>query len=183
MNDELLVSRVCAGRLDLFETLIDRHLSHVRLFAAYHAPSSELVEDITRQTFVFALNNIHLFKTGTEFRAWLRAVALKFTRTAIEEARELQTDRFSQKRFDEFERISPNPYAGCEADFLDVCAQQLPESLRVLARMHYKEGKPTAKIADRLGRSLGSVRLGLFRLRQELAVKIQLKQREDADAQ
>ncbi len=182
LSDEQLVTRVCAGRLEFFETLVDRHLLPIRVFAAYHSPALDLVDGITRETFVFALKNIHLFKSGTEFRGWLRAVALNLVRAELQRARADHADRFTEKRIAELERVECNPYDVCESEFIEGCSRQLPESLRVLLKQRYREDKSTGKIALSLGRSVTSVRLALFRLRQELGGCIQLKQREAANA-
>lgn len=182
LHDDQLIDRICAGRLEFFEVLIDRHLSHIRAFTAFQAPSFGQVDAITHGTFVFALEHIHLFKTGTEFRGWLRAVALKLVRAEIEHARTQPTGKFEKKRLAELERGENDPYSAPDVEFLEACVRQLPEALGGLVKLHYREGKPTDKIALSLGRSVASVRLNLFRLRQELRRSARTKVKEASHA-
>jgi len=154
---------------------VDRHLSQIRAFAAYHAPSAESVDMITRATFAFALENIHAFPVGTDLRGWLRAIALKLVGLDFQRARADAVSRFDQKRLDLSERGQANPYGPAEVDFLEASWNGLPDLLQKAGKLRYWEHKPTEGIAESLGRSTTSIRLALLRLRQELRRRIKVK--------
>lgn len=168
LKDEKLVTRVCAGHLECFEALVDRHFDHVRLFTAYRCPFPDLVDAIACDTFVFALKNIHRLKAGTEFRSWLRAIAINFIATRSRQNPVEAADRFNQKRLAEFARIEGDPYAAPETDLLEGCVHRLPHNHQELLKYRYGEGNSAASLAARVGKSPNVLRLRLLRLRQEI---------------
>ena len=180
--DDQLIARVCAGRLESFEMIVDRHLSHIRIFAAYHAPSSESVDAITRATFAFALENIHLFKEGTDLRGWLRAIALKLVGVEFQRAHADAVSRFEKKRLALSQRKEVNPYAPSKVEFVEASLIGLPDLLEKACKLRYWEHKSSDRIAVVLGRSATSVRLALFRLRQELRRRVRGEMKEAAHA-
>lgn len=172
LKDEQLVQRVRAGQLEPFEQLLSRHLEPIRVFAAFHAPSSlKGVDPLVRTTFVVALQNLHLFTPGTEFRGWLRAIAWQLIQAEYKRVRAEGCSPFEAKRLNELEREPVNPYSDQEVDFLDASLHQLPDSLQSLVREYYHENRSTQQIAQRLERKVSAVQLLLLRLRQELARK------------
>ena len=81
MNDDELVTRVKAGDLDAFETIMDRHLRRIRAFIALQAPVSDLIDEVAHETFIFAYRNIETFTSGQTLYPWLRAIASNLLRS------------------------------------------------------------------------------------------------------
>ena len=180
--DDQLIARICAGRLESFEILVDRHLSAIRAFTAYHAPTSESVDEITKATFAFALDNFHFFKAGTDLRGWLRAIAVKLIAMEFDRARANAGSRFELKRLDRSERRKVDPYSPTKEEFLGASLKGLPELLQKVAKLHYQEHKSAEEISAALGRNVAAVRLALFRLRQELRRRVKTKLAESQHA-
>ena len=180
--DDQLIARVCAGRLESFEALVDRHLRHIRVFTAYLAPSPESVDGITRSTFAFALENIRHFQPGTDFRGWLRAIAVRIVGVEFERVRGAALSGFEKRRLEIAERKQVDPYGVAKIDFLEASLTGLPEPLQKLYLLRYVDHKTTEQIAIALGRTGPAVRLLLFRLRQEMRRRIRAKAKEATHA-
>ena len=169
--DEAALTRAAqAGDHDAFAALLDAHLPHVRTFLALKAPVPRLVDELAHDTFVFAFRNLDEFRPGTSFRAWVRAIAWNLLRAEVQRfAREQQNlDRLAAWHTDTAlaEVNEDEPRAG--AEHLLHCLEELPEPLRELVVLKYREESSTEEIAARLRRSLVWVRVSLFRVRAQL---------------
>lgn len=160
-----------AGDDTAFESLIHRHLRHIRTFVALRAPVSYLVDEIAHDTFVFAHRNLAQFTPGTSLRAWLRAIAFNLLRAEVQRhARELA----GQLKYAERIALEEDPPAhivdrsGSEADALEECVRKLPPATRRLLHLKYAESMESDSIAKALNQSTAWVRTTLFRLRKSL---------------
>lgn len=178
-EDDLLVQavRTQAGDHDAFAALIDAHLPHVRTFLALKAPVPQLVDEIAHDAFVFAFRHLDKFRPGTSFRAWVRAIAWNLLRAEVQRfAREQQNlDRLAAWHTEASlaEVNETEPRAG--AEHLQSCLEELPDPLRELLVLKYREENSTEEIAGRLRRSLVWVRVSLFRVRAQLRACIETR--------
>lgn len=166
-----------AGDQDAFAALIDRHISHVRTFLALKAPVSHLVDELAHDTFVFACRHLAEFAPGTSFRAWLRAIAWNLLRAEVQRfAREQRNlDRLATWQAEASLSEVGHAEPPAEAEHLQHCLEELPEPLRELIVLKYREESSTDEIAARLKRSLVWVRVSLFRVRAQLRECIEAK--------
>lgn len=165
-----LIRSAQAGDQDAFAALIDAHISHVRTFLALKAPVSHLVDELAHDTFVFACRHLAEFAPGTSFRAWLRAIAWNLLRAEVQRfAREQRNlDRLATWQAEASLSEVGNAEPPAEAEHLQHCLEELPEPLRELIILKYREESSTDEIAARLKRSLVWVRVSLFRVRAQL---------------
>ncbi len=176
-GEEAVVRAAQAGDHDAFAALLDAHLPHVRTFLALKAPVPRLVDEIAHDTFVFAFRHLAEFQPGTSFRAWVRAIAWNLLRAEVQRfAREQQNlDRLAawhtEAALAEVNEAEPR----AEAEHLQHCLEELPEPLRELIMLKYREEGSTEEIAARLKRSLVWVRVSLFRVRAQLRECIETK--------
>ena len=174
--DSDLVRTAQAGDHAAFTALLDAHLPHVRTFVALKAPVPQLVDEIAHDAFVFAYRHLDEFTPGTSFRAWVRAIAWNLLRAEVQRfAREQRNlDRLAAWHVDaSLNEVSTEP--STEAEHLQLCLEQLPEPLRELIVLKYREESSTDEIAARLKRSLVWVRVSLFRVRAQLRECIEAK--------
>jgi RNA polymerase sigma-70 factor (ECF subfamily) len=169
-DERALVERVQGGEVDAFEPLVDRHLPMLRAFIALKAPFSHLVDELAHEAFVWAFHHIGEFTPGTSLKAWLRAIAANLLRAEFRRmGREHENlSRYQQARLIELERQTRDTPDADEAEALHECWQRVPEDMRRLLEMKYRDGSDTGAMAQTFSRSLEWVRVTLFRLRAQL---------------
>jgi len=178
IEDADLVDLVRRGDHHAFESLLDRHLQHVRAFLALKAPIPQLVDELAHETFVFAFRNLEDFTPGTSLRAWLRAIAWNLLRAEVQRFSREQVNhaRFAAQRLEAWAQQPAEPRTSREVEYLEQCVQEIPEAMRELLTLKYRDECSTDEIARKLERSLAWVRTVLFRLRQQLRDCIDAKQ-------
>lgn len=171
MDEDALVRAAQGGDHRAFEALVRLHLRHVRTFVALRAPVSQLVDEVTHETFIFAFQQLAQFEAGSNLRAWLRAIAFQklrgeLQRYAREQANQL---RFAEQVAIEEELAEPSiDRSGREAEALQECLGRVPEEQRRLLTLKYAEELESDAIAEELKRSTAWVRTTLFRVREVL---------------
>jgi RNA polymerase sigma-70 factor, ECF subfamily len=169
LSDDVLIARVQSGNLSAFEPLIDRHLVHLRTFLALKAPVASLVDEVAHESFVFAFRNLQSYRPGTSFRAWLRSIASNLLRAEIQRYSREQANHERLAAYVDCQSQSPDPEPTSPvAEHLQECIEELPDSMRELLVLKYRDGRSTEEISGKLSRSLAWVRTVLFRLRQQL---------------
>lgn len=169
-GDELLVAAVQSGDLLAFDPLVERHLDPVHAFVALKLPVAHLVDELTHETFVFAFRHIAEFTAGTSFRAWLRAIAANKVRAEIERYAREERNRlaYAERRELDEALAMPTTSDAPALEALTDCLGAVPDHLRALLDLRYREERSSEEIATRLGRSLAWVRTTLCRVRQQL---------------
>lgn len=169
-DESALVRSVQAGEASAFAPLLDRHLEHIHAFIAVRLPVPHLVDEIAHETFVFAFRNLARFTPGTSLRAWLRAIAANKIRAELERFGREQRNRlgYSLQREIELSAAEPDERTHAEIRFLEECIALVPDHLRALLDLKYRDGRSSDAIAFRLQRSAAWVRTTLFRVRQQL---------------
>lgn len=165
-----LISQVQAGQLEPYEQVVAAHLPGLRVFVALRAPVPHLIDEIVHDSFVFAFEHIDEFSAGTNFAAWLRAIAGNLIRQAKQRFSREQANRRNyaeQLVLRQDDQASPRE-AGDEAAALGACLQRLSAPQRELITLKYTEDRPAEEIAQHLGRTLDWVYVNLHRLRQAL---------------
>ncbi|MFT4688371.1 MAG: RNA polymerase sigma-70 factor (ECF subfamily) [Limisphaerales bacterium] len=179
-DETRLVREVQAGDLKAFEPLVDAHLDHLRAFIALRLPKPHLINEIAHEAFIFAFNNIGKFDAGSNFHAWLRAIAHNLVRAELQRfAREQQNQLNYATHRMLAEDLAAAPTSPTEVspaiDHLKDCVDSLPEKLRQLVKLRYSEEVPVESIADRLERSQTNIWQMLFRLRKQLKQCVESK--------
>ena len=177
LDDDALVRSVQRGDAGAFESLVDRHLQHVRAFIALKAPVPQLVDEVAHEAFVFAFQNIGEFKAGTSFRAWLRAIAWNLLRQEVQRYSRSQAHRarYAEQKLWEMAQQRVLRESPREAEYLEECLEEIAGTARELLTLKYREERSTEEIARQFQRSLEWVRVTLFRVRQQLKECIERK--------
>jgi RNA polymerase sigma-70 factor (ECF subfamily) len=175
-DDGELISRVQGGDVESFAPLVRRHVPTIQAFIALRLPMANASE-LTHETFVFAFRNISKFEAGTQFRAWLRAIASNLIRAELQRyAREqVNLSRFEQAQLGAFSCGAEVEPATDEAAFLEECLNELPAHTRRLIEERYHRGLSTDELSATFGRTAEWVRITLFRVRKQLRACIEGK--------
>lgn len=120
------------GDVEAFAQVIEACQAYVRAFIASFIADENDVNDLAQETFVFAYEHLDKYEMGTNFMAWLKAIARNKVmshqrrgRQKSDSRRQFLTDRMLQRAVD----LSPD---GTEDRIvaLDRCMEQLPKEQR-----------------------------------------------------
>ena len=176
-DETTLVKRTQSGDLKAYDALMRLHVRRLRGFVALRVPVSHLIDEISHETFVYAYRHIGDFKAGTNFGAWLRAIAGNLVRQEVQ--RYARTEANREKYLEHV--VVQTAAANATEDSTDTmshlrsCVGELPEHLSSLVQMRYGDAANSDDIAAAMGRSSAWVRTTLFRTRQELRKCIERK--------
>ncbi len=186
MVDDAAVSsalaRAKAGDADAYGVVVEAYQARLRAFLAGYVPRAEWVEDLAQQAFVSAYQGLRNFEVGTDFYAWLRAIAYNHLRAELERAnrrRRLERDYLLEVTAGELARRLE---AGAERDeerigALRECVGLLSGTARELVRRYYGEGLSLGALGAALGRTPESLKVSLFKIRARLRKCVEEKLR------
>lgn len=174
------ITAVQTGDLKAFEPLVDAHLDHLRAFIALRLPKPHLINEIAHETFIFAFNNIQKFEAGSNFRAWLRAIAHNLVRAELQRFAREQNNHLNYARHHMLESdLIASPTSTKEVspaiDHLKNCVDGLPENNRRLVRLRYTDEVPVESIAKEFKRTQTNIWQMLFRIRKQLKQCVEAK--------
>ncbi|MBM3980710.1 MAG: sigma-70 family RNA polymerase sigma factor [Planctomycetes bacterium] len=149
-----LVRLVLAGETTAFADLIRLYESDVWRIAASLLRDWTSTESLVQQAFIDAYKNLHRYQLGTDFGAWVRAVARNRLR---KEYRTLSRDEQRLAAYSEqlAERLRAEEPVHDDTDLylaaLRGCREELPEDEAILLRLRYEKGLSFEAIAARRG--------------------------------
>lgn len=165
-----------------FVSLLTRHQGSLRAYLVSLMPGDPQVNDVLQETNITLWKKRESFQLGSNFTAWSFAVA----RFSVKEhrARHYRDQRrlvFSDALL-EIVSLTPDEAAPDELDgrhgALERCLGKLPEADRAIVNARYTKGTNLEEHALEVGRSAGSLRVALFRIRAALrkCIRRQLSQ-------
>jgi RNA polymerase sigma-70 factor (ECF subfamily) len=120
------------GDVEAFGAVIKACQAYVRSFVACFVADENDVNDLAQETFVFAYEHLKEYEMGTNFLAWLKAIArnkvMSFQRSGRqkrESRRQYVADRLVQRAVD----LSPD-FSEERVRALSRCIEQLPKEQR-----------------------------------------------------
>lgn len=173
LTDNAIVAAVCAGELQLYRRLYERHAEALQVYVAFRVWVPHLVSEIVQDSFVWAYQHLAEFRAGTSFQAWLRAIAWNLIRAEVQKfAREHQRRKdYAQERlWLELLAVGDAAAETPEADRLRECLgrwrKDSPEER--LLHLRYREDLNSREIAERVAQSPVWVRVTLHRIVRQL---------------
>ncbi|MEB3212039.1 MAG: sigma-70 family RNA polymerase sigma factor [Leptolyngbyaceae bacterium] len=175
LTDEQLWMAIAQGDTEALGKLYDRHAGLVFSIAIKVLGNAEEAEDLTQDIFI-KLTSLSSYDPQ---RGSLRTYLAILTRSrAVDRIRSAQSAQRAAQRLqgDRLEASSDSPMSDVmqfeQSQEVQAAVAQLPDSQQQILQMAYYEGLTQAKIAERLGTPLGTIktraRRGLIRLRQLL---------------
>ena len=167
-SDEELACRAQRGCATSFEELLRRFQTPVLHFLR-HRGAADNAEDLAQDTFLRAYENLHRYDRRWPFSAWLFTIA---RRTSINHHRRVRPES-DTAMLDAVVAAAPAPLdvlvaAEDRRRLWDMAAAVLSEEQLTALWLRYVEEMPIDGIALVLERSLGSVKVMLFRARKRL---------------
>jgi RNA polymerase sigma-70 factor (ECF subfamily) len=145
-----------------------QHESVIRGFARTLLPTWNDVDEVMQETFLVAWRKYAEFEPGSNFRAWMCAIA-RFEALRYLRQRGHEAALFSSNLIDllESEAVA-DCHATLEREALEHCLAQLPERARQWLHEAYQPGVTLRQVAEQSGRSVEACYKMVQRLRQEL---------------
>jgi RNA polymerase sigma-70 factor (ECF subfamily) len=176
--EDALIREVQAGNLAAFEQLINLHSSRLRAFVSMRLPVSHLIDEIAHEAFVFAYRHLDEYTPGSNFGAWLRAIANNLVRAEV-----LRYSRSvkNQENYLEHCLVEASEGQGAKPEspmviYLEECLEDLPEGQQELLQRRYRLSESTRDMAAAMGQSEAWVRTTLCRVRQALKTCVENKE-------
>ena len=173
-----------------FEAFLHNYQNMVFSTAMRLLANQSEAEDITQEVFLRAYERFAQLQDSPTAGGWLKTVATNLSLNHLSRYRSrwtLFSEIFRGTDNDENEVTEfPGPNDTHEAlvatdrrELVEQALQSLPTPQRVPLVLHHFEGLRYEEIAEKLGVSLGKVKTDIFRGREALRRKLQLKLEED----
>jgi len=169
------IHRVRAGEADAFESVVRAYEWPIRAFVISRCPPAGDADDVAQNTFIAAFRRIGEYEPGTDFKAWLFAIAryeLLAEQTRLRRKADYHSRYAPHALMAELERRATDPAEALEPSsrlqHLRACVRMLDERGRNLLRWRYDENAPLAEMAKRTSRSVGAIKKNLFVIRRKL---------------
>lgn len=155
--------------LQVYVSLMTKHQANLRAFIVSLMPGSQDVDDVLQNANAVLWQKRARFEHGTNFIAW----AFKIARYEVMcQRNRTKRDRllvFSEKLIDILSEDEPFKQSDEEVlAAVDGCLAKLSDRERELVEARYARGKSLRQHAARIGRSPGSLRVALLRIRAGL---------------
>jgi RNA polymerase sigma-70 factor (ECF subfamily) len=164
-TDSELVNRVRLGETKAFDEIDNRYRETLYRFLLRFTLGSELAEELSQRTLIRAFEMIGQLQSGEKLAGWLHRIAF---RMAVAEKRGRKT--VPLESLNEPAVMLPNRFEAEEEkqNLWKLAKQHLsPDELTILI-LRYRDDLPLAKIAERIGKNEGAVRVQLHRARKKL---------------
>ncbi|NNE90546.1 MAG: sigma-70 family RNA polymerase sigma factor [Verrucomicrobiales bacterium] len=155
-----------------FVSLLTDHQSALRLYVASLLPGEPAAADVAQQANATIWKKREDFAIGTNFKAWIFAIArfevLNFRKKQAKDARRLVfSDELEEIIVEELPRLANDLDDRQHA--LRGCLENLKSADRDLILHRYFRRKPLKEFAAESGRTVGSLKVTLHRIRGKLA--------------
>lgn len=187
--DILLVQRTLAGDQRAFEMLVVKYRRRVERLIGRMVRDTDLVEDISQETFIRAYRALGKFRGEAQFYTWLYRIAVN---TAKKQLMELKRDpivlmsSLSSSDDDETSGVeheligqvadaeTPEAVLASKeiAQAVDAAMEALPKELGQAIVLREIEGLSYEEIAEALDCPIGTVRSRIFRAREAISARI-----------
>ena len=174
------MARLCAGRSEALDSLMERHQTRLLHWLIRLTGSEASAEDIAQDTFVRVFEKCHQFRPAARFSNWLYTIAANLVRDAKRFHKrhphlslELESSPGAGDSLsDRLAESGPDPAEECEtgerAQAVRFAIAALPEDQRLALILAEYEDLSLADIAVITQSSLKAVESRLYRARKEL---------------
>ncbi|MBN1676819.1 MAG: sigma-70 family RNA polymerase sigma factor [Kiritimatiellae bacterium] len=171
-----LVERARQGDREAFIQLMLACERELRVFLSAHAPSVDLIDEITQATYVACYENIAKYAFRGPFLAWLKGIArnlllkeLRQSRRLVAMAPDVLEGALVRAGMASLAEERPAEDEERAAALLR-CMERLRDKARTLLRKRYAERRSVKELAGCYGKSESWVKVTLYRIRDTLRV-------------
>ncbi|HYG75902.1 MAG TPA: sigma-70 family RNA polymerase sigma factor [Planctomycetota bacterium] len=172
---ESAIERVQQGDREMFSVVVEAYHIQIRTYLSALVHDRFDAEDLAQQTFIFAYQHISEYEPGTNFIAWLKAIAFNHVRDyrssfqrSMSAKRELR-EEICRKTNASLEPASMDP----RLEMLENCVEKLPEAQRSFLKTVCSRRSTLEEVAAEMNRSSAAVRKNLSRLYDTLRLCVE----------
>ena len=186
-SDLRLVERTVAGDQRAYELLVIKYQRRIERLVGRMVRDTDLVADITQETFLRAYRALYQFRGEAQFYTWLYRIAVNTAKKALvdmkrnpvvtESALRGSNDSEDETSFLDRELISdetPETVLAAQeiAAAVNAAMEALPEDLRQAVTLREIEGLSYEEIAVAMECPIGTVRSRIFRAREAISARV-----------
>ena len=186
-SDLRLVERTVAGDQRAYELLVIKYQRRIERLVGRMVRDTDLVADITQETFLRAYGALYQFRGEAQFYTWLYRIAVNTAKKALvdmkrnpvvtESALRGSSDSEDETSFLDRELISdetPETVLAAQeiAAAVNAAMEALPEDLRQAVTLREIEGLSYEEIAVAMECPIGTVRSRIFRAREAISARV-----------
>ena len=186
-SDLRLVERTVAGDQRAYELLVIKYQRRIERLVGRMVRDTDLVADVTQETFLRAYRALHQFRGEAQFYTWLYRIAVNTAKKALvdmkrnpvvtESALRGSSDSEDETSFLDRELISdetPETVLAAQeiAAAVNAAMEALPEDLRQAVTLREIEGLSYEEIAVAMECPIGTVRSRIFRAREAISARV-----------
>ena len=186
-SDLRLVERTVAGDQRAYELLVIKYQRRIERLVGRMVRDTDLVADITQETFLRAYRALYQFRGEAQFYTWLYRIAVNTAKKALvdmkrnpvvtESALRGSNDSEDETSFLDRELISdetPETVLAAQeiAAAVNAAMEALPEDLRQAVTLREIEGLSYEEIAIAMECPIGTVRSRIFRAREAISARV-----------
>ncbi len=166
-DEASLIRRAKSGDANAFGRLYDASVQRIYRYVFFRVTDAEVAEDLTSEVFLKAWENLHRYRPGGPFVAWLYTIARN---TVIDHYRtrkaSISLDQTVIKHDPGLDEKVDLQY---EVETLQRAMQHLTEEQREVLSLRFVAEMDTEQIAQRMRKSEGAIRALQMRALQALA--------------
>ena len=173
---ETTVERCREGDEDAWSVLVNTTLRPIYRLCASYAPSAAEAEELTQEVYFKLWENLHRYRSGSNFMAWAWRVAKNLLIDSYRRSRRERSQAWLDPEVIERLPASDNPHEEAERRqrlrMIAASLRNISEDLATLILMRDFAGMSYQDIAEGLDLPLGTVKSRLNRARLELATSV-----------
>lgn len=156
--------------LQEYVALMTKHQGNLRAFVISLIPGSAEVDDVLQETNAVLWQKRERFQSGSNFLAWAFQIARYEVHRSRDRAKRMNKIIFSDDLVALLaeEENASNSHGDRTIAALDCCLEKLSKNQREIVRHRYTPGLNLEHLAEHSGRSAGSLRVALLRIREAL---------------
>ena len=175
-NLESIVERCREGDEDAWSSLVSTTLRPIYRLCASYAPSAAEAEELTQEVYFKLWENLHRYKSGSNFMAWAWRVAKNLIIDSYRRARREREAAWLDPEIIDHLPASDDPHEETERRqrlrLIATSLRQISEELASLVLMRDFAGMSYKEMAEATELPLGTVKSRLNRARLELATSV-----------
>ena len=176
-QEDAVVRAACAGNQRAFNSLVQTYQRRLYNYTYRMVGNADDACDITQEAFVRAWRNIASFRVGEPIAPWLYRIAhnlcidhLRRKPNTLSLDVEIEEGRDPADKSADPERLALD----CETrNVINAAIADLPEKYRAVMLLRHGRGMPLEEIAESLSLPLNTVKVHLFRAREQMKTRLQ----------
>lgn len=168
LSDQECINFVLQGRKQYFRPVAERYWARVASVVKRYVNDAEVTRDLCQEAFFKAFTKLHLYDSSRSFFPWLVKIAINIALKYLQRTgKALKT--ISIDECECLENFLKSEDRSTDSEHLfEECLEHLSENYRILFALRHGMKLSYEEIAFVLDESEGSVKSGLFRIRQIL---------------